>query len=118
MITYADGEKAYIIAPNKLKVGDKLMNGPEAEVRVGNCLPLENIPVGTEIHNIEMHPGKGAQLVRSAGNSAQLMAKEGKYAHVRLPSGEMRLVLARCKATIGTVGNSDYENIKLGKEVA
>ena len=115
LITYADGEKAYIIAPNKLKVGDKLMNGPEAEVRVGNCLPLENIPVGTEIHNIEMHPGKGAQLVRSAGNSAQLMAKEGKYATLRLPSGEMRMVPVVCRATIGQVGNIEHGLVNIGK---
>jgi large subunit ribosomal protein L2 len=115
LITYADGEKAYIIAPNKLKVGDKLMNGPEAEIRVGNCLPLANIPVGTEIHNIEMHPGKGAQLVRSAGNSAQLMAKEGKYATLRLPSGEMRMVPVVCRATIGQVGNIEHGLVNIGK---
>ena len=103
------------MAPAGLTDGMKVMNGPEAEVRVGNCLPLENIPVGTQIHNIELLPGKGGQLVRSAGNSAQLMAKEGKYAHVRLPSGEMRLILAKCRATIGVVGNADHENVKLGK---
>ena len=115
LITYADGEKAYIIAPNKIKVGDKLMNGPEAEVRVGNCLPLVNIPVGTEVHNIEMHPGKGAQLVRSAGNSAQLMAKEGKYATLRLPSGEMRMVPVVCRATVGQVGNIEHGLVNIGK---
>ena len=92
LVAYADGEKAYILAPNGLKVGQKIMNGPTAEIEVGNCLPLENIPVGTQIHNIELYPGKGGQLVRSAGNSAQLMAKEGKYATLRLPSGEMRMV--------------------------
>ena len=115
LLVYADGEKRYIIAPNKLAVGTTVMNGPEAEIKVGNCLPLANIPVGTEIHNIEMHPGKGGQLVRSAGNSAQLMAKEGKYSHVRLPSGEMRLILTRCRATIGTVGNAEHDTIKIGK---
>ena len=115
LICYADGEKSYILAPKGLKDGDKLMNGPEAEVRVGNCLPLENIPVGTEIHNIELHPGKGGQLVRSAGNSAQLMAKEGKYATLRLPSGEMRMVPIVCRATIGTVGNADHNLINIGK---
>ena len=101
LLYYADGEKAYIIAPVGLKVGDELMNGANAEIKVGNCLPLANIPVGTEIHNIELYPGKGAQLVRSAGNSAQLMAKEGKYATLRLPSGEMRMVPIVCRATIG-----------------
>ncbi len=115
LIAYADGEKAYILAPNKLKVGDKIMNGPEAEVKVGNCLPLANIPVGTEIHNIEMHPGKGAQLVRAAGNSAQLMAKEGKYATLRLPSGEMRMVPVNCRATVGQVGNVEHGLVNIGK---
>ena len=115
LICYADGEKAYILAPEGLKVGQKVMNGADAEVRVGNCLPLSEIPVGTMVHNIEMYAGKGGQLVRSAGMSAQLMAKEGKYAHVRLPSGEMRLIMAVCKATIGTVGNIDHENVKIGK---
>ncbi|MDO4942784.1 MAG: 50S ribosomal protein L2 [Lachnospiraceae bacterium] len=115
LIAYADGEKAYILAPNKLKVGDKVMNGPEAEVKVGNCLPLANIPVGTEIHNIEMHPGKGAQLVRAAGNSAQLMAKEGKYATLRLPSGEMRMVPVVCRATVGQVGNIEHGLVNIGK---
>ncbi len=115
LICYADGEKAYILAPNGLKVGMKVMNGPEAEIRVGNCLPLSEIPVGTELHNIELHPGKGGQLVRSAGNSAQLMAKEGKYATLRLPSGEMRMVPIAGRATIGVVGNGDHELINIGK---
>ncbi|MGN0412738.1 MAG: 50S ribosomal protein L2 [Lachnospiraceae bacterium] len=115
LICYADGEKAYIIAPDGLKDGMKVMNGPEAEVRIGNCLPLENIPVGTQIHNIELYPGKGGQLVRSAGNSAQLMAKEGKYATLRLPSGEMRMVPIICRATVGVVGNTDHNLINIGK---
>ena len=115
LICYADGEKAYILAPNGLQVGQTVMNGPDAEVRVGNCLPLENIPVGTQIHNIELYPGRGGQLVRSAGNSAQLMAKEGKYATLRLPSGEMRMVPIICRATIGQVGNIDHELINIGK---
>ena len=115
LICYADGEKAYILAPAGLTDGMKVMNGPEAEVRVGNCLPLENIPVGTQIHNIELLPGKGGQLVRSAGLSAQLMAKEGKYATLRLPSGEMRKVPVNCMATIGQVGNIDHENVNIGK---
>ena len=99
LIAYADGEKAYILAPIGLTVGQQVMNGPDAEIRVGNCLPLQNIPVGTQIHNIELYPGKGGQLVRAAGNSAQLMAKEGKYATLRLPSGEMRMVPIICRAT-------------------
>ncbi|CUH91873.1 50S ribosomal protein L2 [Herbinix luporum] len=115
LLHYADGEKAYILAPYGLKVGTTLMSGENAEIKVGNCLPLANIPVGTEVHNIELHPGKGGQLVRSAGNSAQLMAKEGKYATLRLPSGEMRMVLANCRATIGQVGNIDHELITVGK---
>ncbi len=115
LICYADGEKAYILAPEGLKVGMKIMNGSEAEVRIGNCLPLSEIPVGTELHNIELHPGKGGQLVRSAGNSAQLMAKEGKYATLRLPSGEMRMVPIAGRATIGVVGNGDHELINIGK---
>ena len=115
LICYADGEKAYILAPNGLEVGQKVMNGEQAEIRVGNCLPLANIPVGTQIHNIELYPGKGGQLVRSAGNSAQLMAKEGKYATLRLPSGEMRLVPIICRATVGQVGNPDHELINIGK---
>ena len=115
LICYEDGQKAYILAPEGLKDGMKVMNGPEAEVRVGNCLPLSSIPVGTLIHNIELYPGKGGQLVRSAGNSAQLMAKEGKYATLRLPSGEMRMVPIVCRATVGTVGNVDHNLIKIGK---
>ncbi len=115
LICYADGEKSYILAPAGLKVGQKIMNGPEAEVRVGNCLILQDIPVGTQIHNIELYPGRGGQLVRSAGNSAQLMAKEGKYATLRLPSGEMRMVPIVCRATIGQVGNVDHELINIGK---
>ena len=115
LICYADGEKAYIIAPEGLTDGMKLMNGPEAEIKTGNCLPLENIPVGTQVHNIELHPGKGGQLVRSAGNSAQRMAKEGKYATLRLPSGEMRMVPINCRATIGVVGNTDHNLVKIGK---
>ena len=115
LICYADGEKAYILAPEGLKVGMTVVNGPEAEVRVGNCLPMSEIPVGTLIHNIEIHPGKGGQLVRSAGNSAQLMAKEGKYATLRLPSGEMRLVPSNCRASIGTIGNGDHNLINIGK---
>ena len=115
LICYADGQKSYIIAPVGLAVGTKIMNGPNAEVSVGNCLPLENIPVGTEVHNIELYPGKGAQLVRSAGNSAQLMAKEGKYATLRLPSGEMRMVPIVCRATIGQVGNIEHALVNVGK---
>ena len=115
LICYEDGEKAYILAPEGLKDGMKVMNGPEAEVRVGNCLPLSQIPVGTQIHNIELHPGKGGQMVRSAGNSAQLMAKEGKYATLRLPSGEMRMVPLVCRASIGVVGNGDHNLVNIGK---
>lgn len=115
LVFYADGEKRYILAPNGLKVGQKVMSGPAAEINVGNCLPLENIPVGTQIHNIEMHPGKGGQLVRAAGNSAQLMAKEGKYATLRLPSGEMRMVPIVCRASIGVVGNGEHALVNIGK---
>ncbi len=115
LIAYADGQKAYILAPNGLKVGQKIMNGSTAEIEVGNCLPLENIPVGTQIHNIELYPGKGGQLVRAAGNSAQLMAKEGKYATLRLPSGEMRMVPILCRATIGVIGNGEHALVNLGK---
>ncbi len=115
LICYADGEKSYIIAPQGLTDGMKVMNGPEAEIKVGNCLPLENIPVGTEIHNIELYPGRGGQLVRTAGGAAQLMAKEGKYATLRLPSGEMRMVPIICRATVGTVGNADHSLINIGK---
>ena len=115
LIVYADGVKSYIIAPVGLKVGDTVMSGAEAEVRTGNALPMRYIPVGANIHNIEMKPGKGAQLVRAAGNVAQLMAKEGKYATVKLPSGEMRLLPVDCKATIGQVGNIDNELVTIGK---
>ena len=115
LIAYADGEKAYILAPQGLEVGAKLMNGPEAEIKVGNCLPLSEIPVGTQVHNIELYAGKGGQLVRSAGNAAQLMAKEGKYATLRLPSGEMRMVPINCRATIGVIGNGDHNLVKIGK---
>ena len=115
LLQYVDGEKAYILAPNKLKVGMTIMNGPEAEVRIGNALPLTHIPVGTEVHNIELYPGKGGQLVRSAGNAAQLMAKEGKYATLRLPSGEMRLVPVVCRATVGQVGNIEHDLVNIGK---
>ena len=115
LICYADGEKAYILAPEGLTDGMKVMNGAEAEVKVGNCLPLSEIPVGTQIHNIELYPGKGGQLVRSAGNCAQLMAKEGKYATLRLPSGEMRMVPLTCRASIGVIGNGDHNLINIGK---
>ena len=115
LICYADGEYAYILAPNGLKVGMTVVSGTGAEIRVGNCLPLSEIPVGTQVHNIELYPGKGGQLVRSAGNSAQLMAKEGKYATLRLPSGEMRMVPISGRATIGQVGNTDHELINIGK---
>ncbi len=115
LISYADGSKAYILAPNGLKDGMKVMSGVEAEAKVGNCLPLSAIPVGTNVHAIELIPGKGARMVRSAGNAAQLMAKEGKYATLRLPSGEMRMVPIECRATIGVVGNGDHNLINLGK---
>ncbi|HAE85968.1 MAG TPA: 50S ribosomal protein L2 [Anaerolineaceae bacterium] len=115
LLSYADGEKRYIIAPVGVKVGDTLVSGPKAEIRPGNALPLANIPVGTTIHAIELKPGKGAQISRSAGTSAQLLAKEGKYAHVRMPSGEVRLILQACMASIGQVGNVDHSNVKLGK---
>ena len=115
LICYADGEKAYILAPAGLKVGMKVMSGAEAEVRPGNCLPLSAIPVGTMVHNIELYPGKGGQLVRSAGNGAQVMAKEGKYATLRLPSGEMRMVPINCRATICVVGNGEHNLINIGK---
>ena len=115
LICYEDGEKAYILAPAGLQVGWKVMNGPDAEVLIGNCLPLSEIPVGTQVHNIELYPGKGGQLVRSAGNSAQLMAKEGKYATLRLPSGEMRMVPIICRASVGVVGNGDHNLINIGK---
>ena len=115
LINYADGEKRYIVAPNKLEVGDVIFSGPDADIKVGNALPVANIPVGTIIHNIELKPGKGAQLVRAAGNGAQLMAKEGKFASLRLPSGEVRKVRQECRATIGEVGNIDHQNIQIGK---
>ena len=115
LLFYADGEKKYIIAPNGLQVGDVVSSGPESDIKVGNALPLQNIPLGTLVHNVEMKIGKGGQMVRSAGESAQLMAKEGNYALLRLPSGELRQVHIRCRATIGVVSNTDYENITIGK---
>jgi len=115
LLYYVDGAKAYILAPQGLKVGDTVVSGETVDIKPGNCLPLKNMPVGTIIHNIELKPGKGAQLVRSAGASAQLMAKESAYVHVRLPSGEMRLILGTCRATVGQVGNLDHENISIGK---
>ena len=115
LVFYADGEKRYIIAPEGLKVGDVIFSGADSDIKVGNALPISNIPVGTIIHNIELKPGKGAQLVRSAGNGAQLMAKEGEYAQVRLPSGEVRMVRANCRATIGEVGNEEHGNVHIGK---
>ncbi|HHT50270.1 MAG TPA: 50S ribosomal protein L2 [Eubacteriaceae bacterium] len=115
LLHYADGEKRYIIHPKGLKVGDTIVSGPNSDIKVGNALPLKDIPVGTIIHNIELKAGKGAQMVRSAGNSAQLMAKEDDYAQVRLPSGEVRMVRIECRATIGQVGNIDHENIRVGK---
>jgi len=115
LIHYLDGEKRYIIAPLKLKVGDVIFSGPEADITIGNCLPLKNIPVGSTVHNIELKAGKGAQMVRSAGGSAQLMAKEGSYATLRLPSGEMRMVRIECRATIGQVGNLDHQHVRIGK---
>ncbi len=115
LIAYSDGTKSYILAPAGLKDGMTVMNGANAEIRVGNCLPIENIPVGTEVHNIELYPGRGGQMVRSAGGSAQLMAKENGHATLRLPSGEMRMVLLTCRATIGHLGNADHNLVKLGK---
>jgi large subunit ribosomal protein L2 len=115
LLTYADGEKSYIIAPMGVQVGDTIVSGTGADIRPGNCLPIENIPVGTMIHNIEMQPGKGGQMVRSAGTSAQLLAKEGDYAQVRLPSGEIRLVSKNCYTVIGQVGNVEHSQVKLGK---
>ena len=115
LIAYADGKKSYILAPEGLTVGMTVMNGPQAEVRVGNCLPMSLIPVGTMIHNIELHPGKGGQMVRAAGDGAQLMAKEGKYATLRLPSGEMRMVPIECRASVGIIGNGDHNLINIGK---
>ena len=115
LIQYKDGEKAYILAPQDLKDGDKVISGKAVDIKPGNCMEINSIPVGTLIHNIELNPGQGGKLVKAAGQSAQLMAKEGKYAHVRLPSGEMRLVLANCRATIGVIGNSEHANVNLGK---
>lgn len=115
LVQYEDGEKRYILAPEGLKVGDTVMSGANADIKPGNCLPIANIPLGTIIHNIELYPGRGAQLVRSAGGAAQLMAKEGEAAQVRLPSGEVRYIRMNCKATIGQVGNIDYENVQIGK---
>ncbi|HDQ45318.1 MAG TPA: 50S ribosomal protein L2 [bacterium] len=115
LLFYVDGEKRYILAPEGLRVGDTLMAGPEAEIRVGNVLPMNKIPLGTEIHNIELKPGRGGQIVRSAGASAQLMAREGSYATIKLPSGEVRMVRQACMATIGQVGNADHSNVTLGK---
>ena len=115
LLAYADGEKRYIIAPDGLEVGDTVMNGPKARPEVGNCLPLSNIPLGTQVHCIEMRPGKGAQLARAAGTHAQLTAREDEYATLELPSGETRLVPARCRATVGTTSNVEHENVKLGK---
>ncbi len=115
LLTYADGVKSYIIAPLGVRVGDQLISGAEVDIRAGNCLPIDNIPIGTMIHNVEMQPGKGGQLVRSAGTSAQLLAKEGEYAQIRMPSAEIRLINKRCFAVIGQVGNVEHSQIKLGK---
>ncbi|HOG61906.1 MAG TPA: 50S ribosomal protein L2, partial [Flexilinea sp.] len=115
LVQYKDGEKRYILAPIGLKVNDSVVSGPKVEIRTGNAMPISNIPVGSTIHNIEMKPGKGGQLVRAAGSSAQLLAKEGDYAQIRLPSGEVRLILQTCYATIGQLGNLDHSNVKLGK---
>jgi large subunit ribosomal protein L2 len=115
LLHYLDGEKRYILAPARLSVGATVVSGPEAEIRVGNCLPLERIPAGTVIHNVELTPGRGGQIARSAGNSVQLLAKDGDMATLRLPSGEMRLVRAECRATIGVIGNADHQNVKIGK---
>ena len=115
LIKYEDGTLNYILAPVGLTDGDIVVSGQKVDIKPGNCMPIESIPVGTMIHNIELNPGQGVKMVRAAGQEAQLMAKEGKYAHVRLPSGEMRLVMTRCRATIGTVGNTDHENVKIGK---
>ena len=115
LLEYEDGTKTYILAPQGLKDGDKVISGAKVDIKQFNCIQIDIIPFGTLIHNIELNPGQGGKMVRAAGQSAQLMAKEGKYSHVRLPSGEMRLVLTKCRATIGTIGNSDHENIKIGK---
>ncbi len=114
LLVYKDGEKRYILAPLDLKIGDAVLSGPDAEARLGNCMPLENIPTGTQIHGVELQPGRGAQLVRSAGGVAQLVAKEGDYAQVRLPSGTIRIIHVRCRATIGQLGNIEHENQKIG----
>ena len=114
-LVYADGERTYILAPHGLQVGQSVVSSSDADIVVGNCLPLKNIPLGTQVHNIELKPGKGGQMVRSAGGAAQLLAKEGTYAQLRLPSGEVRMVHMECRATIGQVGNLDHENVKLGK---
>ena len=115
LLHYADGEKRYILAPHGLSVGDTVLSGTDVDIKPGNVLPVRNIPTGTLLHNIELHPGRGGQMVRSAGGSAQLMAKEGDYAHIRMPSGEVRLVHLNCRATIGQVGNLDHENVSIGK---
>ncbi len=115
LLVYADGEKRYILAPEGITVGEKVMSGPDAEIKVGNALPIYRIPLGTQLHNVELQPGKGGQLVRAAGTSAQLMAKEGAYSQIRLPSGEVRYINQNCLATIGQIGNSDHGNIVLGK---
>ena len=115
LLHYADGEKRYILAPSRLTVGMTVESGPSADIRVGNCLPLTNMPAGTVVHNVELTPGRGAQMGRAAGTSIQLLAKDGDYVTLRLPSGEMRMVRGDCRATIGTVGNSDHQNVKIGK---
>jgi len=115
LIEYPDGEKRYIIAPNGLSVGNNVASGENVEIKVGNCMPIDNIPPGVTIHNIELQPGKGGQIVRSAGASAEIMAKEGKYAHIKLPSGEIRLILRKCRATIGQVGHLEHEKTSYGK---
>ena len=115
LLHYLDGEKSYILAPNRLQIGDRVESGADVEIKAGNSMPLRNIPIGTHIHNIELHVGHGGQLARSAGGYAQLMAKEGKYSQVKLPSGEVRMILLDCRATIGEIGNLDHENISLGK---
>ena len=115
LLHYADGVKSYILAPSRLQVGATVMSGPQAEISVGNCLPLSSMPTGTVVHNVELQPGRGGQLGRSAGVSVQLMAKEGDYATLRLPSGEMRLVRSECRATVGTIGNAEHQNVKIGK---
>ncbi len=115
LLHYTDGEKRYILAPMDLKVGDTIMSGDRVDIKPGNSLPLKNIPLGTMVHNVEMKPGKGAQLIRSAGSAGQLMAREGKYAHLKMPSGEVRLIHVNCYATIGQVGNLDHENVSIGK---